>query len=223
MTRFKGIVFDLYGTLYDVHSVARRCDALLPGRGHEMSALWRQKQLEYTWLRSLMGEYAPFEAITEDALRYTCAQLKLSLSEQTLTALSDEYLTIQPHAEVPAALAALQQTGVALAILSNGSARSIDSVVAHSGLQDRFAHLLSVDEVRVFKPHPLAYALAETKLDAPRGDILFVSSNPWDASGARRFGFPVCWVNRSGNAFDELGQKPTHVVPDLSGLVALCC
>ncbi|PMS31645.1 2-haloacid dehalogenase [Trinickia symbiotica] len=221
MNPIKAVVFDLYGTLYDVHSVVARCDALFPGRGQEISNVWRQKQLEYTWLRSLMGAYAPFEDITEHALRYTCNRLQLMLSDAELVELSDEYSRIEPFREVPGALAELQAMGLPLAILSNGSARSIRGVVSHSGLESRFAHLLSVEDadgVKVFKPHPAVYTVAEQKLNLPRTEILFVSSNAWDASGARHFGFPVCWVNRAGNTFEELGQKPDHIVSGLDEL-----
>ncbi len=222
MNTIKAIVFDLYGTLYDVHSVAARCDELFPGRGQEISGLWRQKQLEYTWLRSLMGAYAPFEEITEHALRYARNRLQLALDDDALVELSGEYARIAPYPEVPAALAELQGMGLPLAILSNGSARSIRSVVTHSGLESRFAHLLSVEDVEdaeVFKPHPAVYTVAERKLNLPRSAILFVSSNAWDASGARHFGFPVCWIDRSGNVFEELGETPDHVVSALDQLV----
>jgi 2-haloacid dehalogenase len=154
MKAIKGIIFDLYGTLYDVHSVARHCSEHFPGRGLEISMIWRQKQLEYTWLRSLMGHYLPFEEATDDALRYTCSHLKLMLTNDVRTTLCNEYLKIQPYPEVPAALAELQAMDLPLAILSNGSVRSIHSVVSHSGLEGHFAHLISVEHVKVFKPHP---------------------------------------------------------------------
>jgi 2-haloacid dehalogenase len=221
MKQTKGIVFDLYGTLYDVHSVAGLCGQYYPGRGLEISLLWRQKQLEYTWLRSLMGRYSPFEQVTDDALGFVDKQLKLNLTAGAREALCNEYLQINPYPEVPATLATLQAQGLPLAILSNGSAHSIRSVVGHSGLAHHFEHLLSVDEVQVFKPHAAAYTLAEERLAANRADILFVSSNAWDASGARNFGYTVCWVNRAGNAFDELGERPDHIVSGLDELPAL--
>ena len=218
MTTIKGIVFDLYGTLYDVHSVARHCSEYFPGRGLEISMLWRQKQLEYTWLRSLMGQYLSFEEATDDALRYTCGHLKLTLTDNVRASLCNEYLKIQPYPEVPAALAELQAMNLPLAILSNGSVRSIHSVVSHSGLGGCFAHLISVEHVKVFKPHPDVYSLAENTMGLHRSEILFVSSNGWDASGARHFGYPVCWVNRTSNTFEELGQQPDHIVSRLDEL-----
>jgi 2-haloacid dehalogenase len=221
MKQIKGIVFDLYGTLYDVHSVAGLCSQFYPGRGLEISMLWRQKQLEYTWLRSLMQRYAPFEQVTDDALGFVSKQLKLNLTAGAREALCNEYLQIKPYPEVPAALAKLRAHGLPLAILSNGSQHSIHSVVSHSGLESQFDYLLSVDEVRVFKPHHAAYELGENRLGIARGDVLFVSSNAWDASGARNFGYTVCWINRTGNTFDELGQRPDRVIAGLDELPVL--
>lgn len=217
----KALVFDLYGTLYNVHSVAAGCEAQYPQRGNEISALWRQKQLEYTWLRSLMGEYRNFELATRDALVYTCKYLRLALDEATCDALCQEYLRIQPFPEVPEALIRLNVLGLPLAILSNGSTHSIRTVVQHSGLEHAFAHLISVDAVEIFKPHPRVYELAERRLGLQRAEILFVSSNSWDAAGARHYGYPACWVNRAGNCFDELGQQPDHIVTGIDALAAL--
>jgi 2-haloacid dehalogenase len=218
MEKIRGIVFDLYGTLYDVHSVAGPCDAYHPGRGREISIIWRQKQLEYTWLRSLMGQYVDFEQATRDALIFASNYLKLPLDEAARSALCDAYLHIKAYPEVPDALGLLNQLQIPLAILSNGSANSIRSVVAASGLDHLFTHLISADSAQIFKPHHRVYALAEERLQQDRSAILFVSSNAWDASGARHFGYPVCWINRAGNTFDELGQTPDHTVGGLDEL-----
>lgn len=221
MKGVKAIVFDLYGTLYDVHSVAGCCSEYFPGRGLEISMLWRQKQLEYTWLRSLMGSYFSFEEATERALLYTCKFLKLPLNHEERQVLCEAYLKIQPFPEVRDALSELQSMDMTLAILSNGSVNSIESVVSNSGLTSRFTHLISVDSAKVFKPHPNVYRLAEKAFDRHRSQILFVSSNAWDASGARHYGFPVCWVNRSGSTFEELGQSPNYVINSLDQLPRL--
>ncbi|WP_133646751.1 haloacid dehalogenase type II [Paraburkholderia flava] len=221
MNGIKGIAFDLYGTLFDVHSVAARCDDAYPGRGREISALWRQKQLEYTWLRSLMNRYVDFEQATADALRYTCRQLGLTLDATTHDALCNAYLQLAPFPEVPDALRELKRRGLTLAILSNGSPKSIGAVVSHAGLRDAFDHLLSADEAQVYKPDHRVYEIAVRTLQLDRKEILFVSSNAWDATGARSFGFPVCWINRSGNVFEEMGQRPDHEVNGLQGVVAL--
>jgi 2-haloacid dehalogenase len=221
MKAVKAIVFDLYGTLYDVHSVAGRCGERFPGRGLEMSILWRQKQLEYTWLRSLMGDYVSFEQATADALHYVAEHLKLDLSAQAHAELCDAYLHLQPYPETDAALSTLAAQGVPLAILSNGSVFSIRSVVEHSGLRHHFDHLISVESVKVFKPHGSVYEIAERTLGCTRDEILFVSSNAWDACGARHFGYQVAWVNRVGNTLDRLGQMPNHIIGNLQELPKL--
>jgi 2-haloacid dehalogenase len=218
MKHFHGIVFDLYGTLYDVHSVARACEQAFPGKGAAISQLWRQKQLEYTWLRSLMDRYVNFETATADALGFTCAALGLALDEDTANALSDQYLRLDPHPEMPDALHRLKEAGIPLAIISNGSHKSIAQVVNNSGMGWAFDELISVEDVQVFKPHPKVYELAERRMGHGREHILFVSSNGWDASAASLFGFPVCWVNRNLGPFDVLGATPTVVTEDLSAM-----
>jgi 2-haloacid dehalogenase len=221
MRDIQAVVFDLYGTLFDVHSVALRAEGFFPSRGHELSLLWRQKQLEYTWLRSLMGQYVSFEQATADALVHASRQLGLPLDDERRRVLCEDYLQITPFPEVPAALRALKALSIPLAILSNGSVRSIGAVVDHAGLRDAFAHLISVEEVGIFKPHASVYALVEKHLGLAPASVLFVSSNAWDATGARYFGFRVCWVDRQRGSFDELGQRPDHVVSDLQGVVEL--
>jgi 2-haloacid dehalogenase len=221
MNHIKAIAFDLYGTLFDVHSVAVQCDEQFPGRGQEISNVWRQKQLEYTWLRSLMNRYIPFEHVTEEALRFTIRHLGLELDERACRSLSDAYLRLQAYPEVPDALRALRDRGLKLAILSNGSPHSIDAVVTNAGLRNSFDHLLSVDPVRVYKPDNRAYELAEQTFGVGRREILFVSSNAWDATGARYFGFPTCWINRGGKTFEEMGQRPDWDVNGLDRLVTL--
>lgn len=215
MNKLRGIVFDLYGTLFDVHSVASLCDEIYPGAGERLSGLWRQKQLEYTWLRSLIGQYVNFETATEDALRFSCASLGLPLDAATHRRLSDAYLALKPFADTARTLQRLKDAGLPLGIISNGSRYSIEQVVSKAGLEWAFDQLISVEEVKVFKPDPRVYQLAETRMGCAREDILFVSSNAWDASGATHFGFPVCWINRQGGVFDELGVRPRHVVASL--------
>lgn len=221
MTDIQGIVFDLYGTLYDVHSVAALCESLYPQRGREISVLWRQKQLEYTWLRSLMAQYADFERATEDSLNFTSSHLGLALDDQRRASLCEAYLRLTPFPEVPAALADLNARGIPLAILSNGSIHSIDAVVSNSGLSAAFAHLISVEHVRIFKPHASVYELAEKAFGLSRASILFVSSNAWDVTGASYFGYRTCWVNRGRATFDELGQRPSHMVSGVDGILEL--
>lgn len=215
MKNIKAIVFDLYGTLYDVQSVSQACEECYPTHGESIARLWRQKQLEYTWLRSLMGRYANFEQATEDALRYSCAHLQLTLDAATHRRLSDAYLHLSPHRDTPAALQRLHNAGIPLGIISNGSHNSIAQVVDNSNLSWAFRELISVETVQVFKPHTSVYTLAEKRMGEPKENILFVSSNAWDASAASHYGFPVCWVNRHNGVFDELEATPTYIATDL--------
>lgn len=212
----QAFVFDAYGTLFDVHSVVAECDTHFPGRGAELSRLWRQKQLEYTWLRTLMGRYEDFEHITADALRHACAALGLTPAQGTIEALMAAYSRLTPYPEVTATLASLR--ACKRAILSNGSPRMLEAVVHHAGLQDHFDAVISVDRLRMFKPHPGVYQLAVDALGVATGDIGFVSSNFWDVAGATSFGFRTYWINRAGNVPDELGFRPAGILSRLDQL-----
>jgi 2-haloacid dehalogenase len=210
------VVFDAYGTLFDVHSVVARCEVYFPGMGQALSQLWRTKQLEYTWLTSLMGRYRDFRELTEVGLRYACAALKLDVQEGQIAELVSGYEHLSPFSEVPSALQRL--SSLPLAILSNGAPVMLKAVVANSDLAPRFAHVISVDEARVFKPDPRVYALAPHKLGVPRDEIAFISSNGWDAAGAAAYGFRVFWVNRSGQPREPFEPGPEAVLTDLSQL-----
>ena len=214
------LVFDAYGTLYDVHSVVDLCDRYWPGKGGAVSQLWRTKQLEYTWQRSLMQRYAPFSRVTEAGLRHACAALGLALTEAQVTALMQQYLNLSLYPDALPALAALR--GRKLAILSNGSPDMLDPLVAASGLDKVLDAVLSVAEVRIFKPDPRVYQIAVDRLGVPKEAIGFVSSNCWDACGAKSFGFLTYWINRSGAPLDALDAAPDHTIArltDLAGLV----
>jgi 2-haloacid dehalogenase len=213
--QFDALVFDAYGTLYDVHSVARGCERLFPGQGMALSRLWRAKQLEYTWLRSLMGRYAPFSAVTRDALAHACEALGLELAREGADALMAEYLSLDTYAEVPEAFSSL--AGIKKAILSNGSPDLLGPLVAHSGLE--LDAVISVDELGVYKPAPQVYELAVRRLDVPKERIGFVSSNCWDALGAKSFGFGVFWVNRARAPLDRLGFQPDRVLAGLDEIL----
>jgi 2-haloacid dehalogenase len=208
-------VFDAYGTLFDVHSVARRCEAFWPGKGAALSQLWRGKQLEYTWQRSLMQRYRPFSGVTRDALAYACEALGLELTAERMEALMGEYLMLSVFPDVEAALGRLK--GKKQAILSNGSPDMLEPLVQQSGL--RFDAVLSVDEVKVFKPAPQVYELAVQRLGIRNSEIGFVSSNCWDALGASSFGFSAYWINRSGAPLDRLGLQPGRVVRGLDEIL----
>jgi 2-haloacid dehalogenase len=208
-------VFDAYGTLFDVHSVARRCEAFWPGKGAALSQLWRGKQLEYTWQRSLMRRYRPFSGVTRDALAYACEALGLELTAERMEALMGEYLMLSMFPEVQATLEGLK--GKKKAILSNGSPDMLEPLVQQSGL--RFDAVLSVDELQTFKPAPEVYELVVNRLNVDKGRIGFVSSNCWDALGASSFGFSACWINRQGAPLDRLGSQPARVVRGLDEIL----
>jgi 2-haloacid dehalogenase len=181
-----------------------------------LSALWRQKQLEYTWLRSLMGRYEDFWSITEAALRHAIRRLGLEATGAQIERLMAAYLDLACFPEVPRALARLAPRP--RAILSNGTPRMLAAAVASSGLGAHLESIHSVDAVRVFKPAPAVYALAPAALGIPPGDLLFVSSNGWDAAGAKACGYRVAWCNRAGAAEEELGFSADLVITDLEQL-----
>jgi len=208
------LVFDAYGTLFDVHSVMRRCEARWPGKGAALSAAWRTKQLEYTWQRSLMRAYRPFSGVTRDALEHSCEALELPLSPGQTEELMREYLQLSLFPDVAPALKALH--GRKTAILSNGSPDMLEPLVRQSGLH--FDAVLSVDELKIFKPAPEVYALAVKRLGVGAGRIGFVSSNCWDALGAKAFGFNAFWINRGGAPVDRLGAHPDAVLKSLGDL-----
>jgi 2-haloacid dehalogenase len=208
------LVFDAYGTLFDVHSVQTRCDSLWPGKGAQLSQTWRARQLEYTWQRSLMRRYAPFSQVTGDALLFSCELLGLKITEQEKQALMDEYRKLALYPEV---LNAMKILKTKRAILSNGSPDMLDPLVAQSGLS--FDAVLSVDAVKVYKPAPEVYQLAVDALETPKEQIAFVSSNCWDALGAKSFGFKVYWISRAGAPVDRLGFQPDNIVKSLDEIL----
>lgn len=218
MAQIQGILFDAYGTLFDVHSVVEAGRALTDDP-QTLSLTWRQKQLEYTWLRALMGRYEDFWQVTQAALRYALRRLGLRASEAELARLMEAYLSLRAFPEVKAALERLR--GTPLAILSNGSPRMLAAAVASSGLAGVFAHVLSVDAVKTYKPSPKVYELGVQAMGAPAGQLLFVSANAWDVAGAKAFGYQVCWCNRANAPMEELGVAPDVTVGGLDEIPAL--
>jgi 2-haloacid dehalogenase len=219
MNQVKAFVFDAYGTLFDVRSVLTRCEEAFAGHGAQVTTLWRTKQLEYTWLRSLMGRYEDFWQVTRDGLVHACRSLGLDCPAEKIERLMRAYLSLSPFADVPAALDSLG--GIPLAILSNGSPAMLNAVVHNAGFADRFQHVLSVDAVRIYKPSPAVYQLAETHLGIPRGQIGFVSSNSWDIAGAKAFGLQTYWLNRQNAPVELLGAEPDYIVGTATELAAL--
>jgi 2-haloacid dehalogenase len=215
----KYLVFDAYGTLFDVHSVTIAADRIFPGQGSELSKAWRMRQLEYTWLRSLMNRYEDFWKVTESALVAACNAMKLPLDAAARTELMDAYVRLTPFPEVKEALSALSRRP--LAILSNGNPKMLKQVVKNAGLEEAFSHVISVDEAKTYKPSPDAYQLAAKKMRSAPGSIGFVSSNFFDVAGAKTFGFRSYWVNRSAIPAEELGVRPDATLKSLTALVDL--
>jgi 2-haloacid dehalogenase len=215
------LVFDAYGTIFDVHSVSRLAERLFPGKGAALSAAWRVKQLEYTWLRTLMGRYEDFSRVTQSALDWSLESLALDADDPARRSLLDEYRKLAVFPEVPAALEKLA-AAKPLAILSNGHPDMLNAVVDHNGLRSRFrGGVLSVHPAKVFKPDANVYRIAEEQLGVTRTMVGFVSSNGWDAAGAKSFGFRAFWVNRGGAPVERLGVRPDAIVGDLGEILAL--
>jgi 2-haloacid dehalogenase len=190
----KAVVFDAYGTLYDIQSVAAVTERAFPGHGEIITQVWRIKQLEYTWLRSLMRRYEDFSVITRDSLSYTLRCLGLKHDPAVFERIMEKYLHLDLYPDALAALAALR--GRKLAILSNGSTGMLTALVRNSGLDRVLDATISIDSQKIFKPSPDAYTLIESTLGVPPAEVLFVSSNPWDACGAKAFGLNVAWIER---------------------------
>lgn len=212
-------VFDAYGTLFDVSSVARGAQDALGERWQALSDLWRTKQLQYTWLRGLGGHHADFWQVTGDALDFAMSTLGIK-DDELRARLMDLYLRIAAYPEVPAMLAELKSRGIKLAILSNGSPQMLAAAVANSGIADYFDAVMSVEEVGVFKPHPSVYGMVPERLDLNNEQICFLSSNGWDAFAAKAFGFRVLWCNRFGQMPERLPGTPDGEITTLSMLPA---
>jgi 2-haloacid dehalogenase len=190
----QAVVFDAYGTLYDIQSVAAITEEAFPGYGEIITQIWRIKQLEYTWFRSLMRRYEDFSVITKDSLAYTIRVLGLKHDAATFERIMDKYLHLDLYPDARATLAALK--GQKLAILSNGSSGMLNALVHNTGLDRVLDATISIDSKKIFKPAPDAYALIESNLGVRPAEVLFVSSNPWDACGAKAFGLNVAWIER---------------------------
>jgi len=212
----RALVFDAYGTLFDPFAVKARAEELFPGNGGALSQLWRSKQLEYSWLRTLMGRYENFWKITEDALLFACHTLKLSSDKHQRNQLMQVYLTLPVFAEVKPALEKL--SSLPLSILSNGTPEMLMPLVVANGVTHYFNNVFSVDALQMYKPRPEVYQHATSSLGVPKEAIGFVSSNFWDIAGATSFGFRTFWLNRGSAQADELDVTPSAVLSSLSEL-----
>lgn len=213
----KACVFDAYGTLFDVHSPVARSAEALGEKADPLSRLWREKQLQYTWLRSLMGHHADFWQVTADALDY--AMTATGIDDRSMRGqLLESYMTPDAYGDAPPALSELKARGKRTAILSNGSPAMLESATTSSGLDQHLDHVLSIEEVGIYKPHPKVYRLACDRLDLEPHEICFVSMNPWDASGAAAFGLKVARLNRFDLPGDVLPGEISAVIYTLEEL-----
>ncbi len=210
-------VFDAYGTLLDVNSAAAGLSGELGELEKPLSDMWRTKQLQYTWLSSLMGKHRDFRSLTRSALDFAMQALDIE-NDDLKEKLLRQYEILDAYPEVPAILSALRSGGLKTAILSNGTPDMLDNAVTTAGIKSDLDHVLSIESVGVYKPDPRVYQLAVDTLETPIPRICFLSSNGWDATGAAAFGFQVGWVNRNGQPEEQLGFSPVAILNDLSGL-----
>lgn len=220
ITDIEACVFDAYGTLFDVNAATARCRSQLGDKADALSQLWRAKQIEYTWQRSLRDDYEDFWHITGDALDYAMAAF--GVDDAVLRSrLMEIYFVLDPYPDAVDTLKRLKSAGLRLAILSNGTISMLVSAVRRAGLYDVINEIISVESVRIYKPHPTVYQLAVERVRAPAGRLCFVSANGWDASGAARFGLRVVWINRVGAPHERLPGTAEHEIRTLAELPPL--
>jgi 2-haloacid dehalogenase len=224
LQQIKAIAFDAYGTLFDVFSVTALCERLFPGQGTPLAQLWRAKQLQYSLLRSLMGRHRDFWQLTEDGLVYATKSLKLELTLEKRTQLMDAYLVLAPFPDVKPGLEALKKRGLRLAILSNGEPRMLQAAVSSAAIGHLLDDVISVEEVKIFKPSPEVYGLIAKKLKVGASEVGFVSSNSWDVNGAGAAGLFTFWIQRSAaEPPEELGfpaKRVVSAITELEGIIA---
>jgi 2-haloacid dehalogenase len=218
-----GIIFDAYGTLFDVYAVASVAETMYPGHGAVLASIWRDKQMEYSRLRTLCDRYVDFYAVTEDALHHSCARLRLDLTDENCRRLMGQYLCLPAHPDALHTLQRLRSRGFSLAILSNGSAKMLEDAVTAGGMHGLFTHILSAERVRKFKTASEVYQLGVDAFHRRAEELVFVSSNGWDACCATWFGYRTFWVNRTGEPAERLGIVPNgegRSLADLFGFLA---
>lgn len=220
----RAVLFDAYGTLFDVYSVGQLAEQLFPGQGQALGVMWRDKQIEYTHLVSTSSHgahYRPFSDVTRAALRYACQRLGLGLQTGHEDQLMAQYGRLTAFAENREVLQALKAQGIVTGILSNGEPAMLAEVVKSAGLEGLLDHVISVDSIRRYKTHPDAYALGLQATGLPAQQIAFVSSNSWDALAATWYGYQTLWVNRNKLPFEELGTQPIYTGSSLRDVLAL--
>ena len=219
MKNIKAIIFDAYGTLFDVNSAAEKCKGKIGDKWEDFANYWRTTQLEYTWLRSLMNRHKDFWKITEDSLDKSMKFFKIDNSMRN--DLLDLYKVLSPFSEVKETLNKLKKKDFKLAILSNGTPSLLENLVKNNNLENIFDDIFSVEEVGIFKPDSKVYELPVKKYNIQKDEILFLSANTWDVSGGGNYGYNSVWVNRNKNIFDNLDYQPLDEIHDLSELLEI--
>jgi len=217
MKNIKAIIFDAYGTLFDVNSAAKNCKDKIGNKWEEFANYWRTTQLEYTWLRSLMKRHIDFWRITEDSLDKSMKVYKISSSMRT--ELLDLYKVLSPFEEVPDVLKSLKEKNFKLAILSNGTPALLSELVKSNKLDNLFDDIFSIEEVGIYKPDSKVYDIPIKKYEIQKNEVAFLSANTWDVSGGGNYGFNSIWVNRNNNIFDSLDYKPSNEIENLKQLI----
>ena len=219
MKNIKAIIFDAYGTLFDVNSAAEKCKDKLGDKWEGFANYWRTTQLEYTWLRSLMNRHKDFWQVTEDSLDKSMKFFKIDSSMRN--DLLDLYKILSPFSEVKETLKKLKKKDLKLAILSNGTPSLLENLVKNNNLENIFDDIFSIEEVGIFKPDSKVYDLPVNKYNIKKDEVLFLSANTWDVSGGGNYGYNSVWVNRNKNIFDNLDYQPLDEIHDLSGLLEI--
>ena len=217
MKNIKAIIFDAYGTLFDVNSAAEKCKDKIGNKWEGFANYWRTTQLEYTWLRSLMKRHKDFWQVTEDSLDKSMNAFEIDSSMRK--ELLDLYKTLLPFKEVPEVLKLLKKKNFKLAILSNGTPSLLDQLVKSNNLENIFDDIFSIEEVGIYKPDSKVYDMPIKKYNIQKNDVVFLSANTWDISGGGNYGYNSIWVNRNNNTFDNLDYEPKHQIKDLGKLL----
>ena len=219
MKNIKAIIFDAYGTLFDVNSAAEKCKDKIGDKWEGFANYWRTTQLEYTWLRSLMSKHKDFWQITEDSLDKSMKAFNIDASMKL--ELLNLYKTLSPFKEVPEILSSLKEKKIKIAILSNGTPALLHELVKTNNLENIFDDIFSIEQVGIYKPHSKVYDMPIKKYQIQKNEVTFLSANTWDVSGGGNYGYNSIWVNRNNNIFDNLDYKPSHVVKNLKELLEL--